>query len=119
MKVEKVHEGIRYTLSNEGLSTNDKVFPIANGRCFGKDEWILHGFNFDEYWSGFPNKPHTIIDLEYSNNKTEQIRTTNGFGSIEKYYKIIKMEKQIPERPDARFKTYKWVEITAAEIYQL
>ena len=29
MKIEKVHSGIRYTLSNEGLRVGDRVFPIA------------------------------------------------------------------------------------------
>lgn len=111
MKIEKVHNGRRYTLSNDGLKTNDKVYPIANGRCLGKDEWILHGFDFKECTSSFPDEPHTIIDLENSTYKPEQIRTNFGYGPIEKYYKIIKVEKQIVENPDARFISHKWVEI--------
>lgn len=117
MKIEKIHEGFRYTLSNEGLNTNDKVFPVANGRCIDKDGWILHGFDFGEYCSGFPNRPHTIIDLKYSNYKPEQIRTTHGFGPIEMYYKIVKLEKKIDSNPDSIFKTFKWVEIELHEIY--
>jgi hypothetical protein len=108
MKVETVHDGIRYTLSNDGLETNDRVYPIASGRCIDKDGWILHGFDFSILSDG----PHTIIELEYSNYKPEQVRTNYGYGPIEKYYKIIKMEEKVEERPESRFKTYKWVEVT-------
>lgn len=119
MKVEIVKDGIRYTLSNEGLQTNDKVFPIAEGRCIGKDDWILHGFNFSEYSSGFPNRPHTIINLEYSNYKPEQVRTTYGYGPIETYYKIIKIEKQIDWMSGTIFRSKKWVEIDQAELNRI
>lgn len=113
MKVERVHEGVRYTLSNEGLKTNDKVFPIAFGRCFGAADWILHGFDFSEHFSGFPNEPHTIIDLEYNKNyKPYEVKTNNGFGPIEIYYKITKMEQRVVEDESALFKTYKWIEMT-------
>lgn len=111
MKVETVHEGIRYTLSNEGLKTNDKAFPIAFGRCLDNDGWILHGFTFEDYCTGFPNDPHTLIDLKYSDYKPEQVRTNKGFGPIEIYYRIIKREKKEIVKPDDMFKTYKWEEI--------
>lgn len=110
MKVEKVHNGIRYTLSNENLAVNDKVYPIANGRCLDDGEWILHGFDFRDFCSGFPDEPHTILDLNYSKYKPEQVRTDMGYSPIECYYKIIKMEKQV-EYMTGIFKSYKWVEI--------
>lgn len=112
MLVETVHNGIRYTLSNDNLQKDDKVFPIARGRCLDDGGWILHGFDYRDFMSGFPDEPHIILDLHYSNYKPEEIRTDHGFGPIESYYKIVKKEHQIVERPEAMFKTHKWVEIS-------
>jgi hypothetical protein len=111
MNIEKVLNGRRYTLSNDNLQVNDKVYPVANGRCFGKDEWILHGFDFKEHSSGFLNDPHTIIDLNHSNYKPYQVRTSHGYGPIETYYKVIKVEKHVEKDPNARFISYEWIEI--------
>jgi hypothetical protein len=97
MKVEKVFEGIRYTFSNDNLKENDEVYPIAMGRCLDDGGWILHGFDFRDFLSGFPNEPHTIKCLNHSKYKPEQIRTDMGYGPIECYYKVIKREKQIKE----------------------
>lgn len=103
MLIEKVWEGIRYTLSNDNLKVNDEVFPIANGRCTDDGGWILHEIEFecrhfkDFVPSGFPDEPHTILDLKHSDYKPYQIRTDQGYGPIEKYYKIVKKEKQEKE----------------------
>ena len=59
--------------------------------------------------TGFPDEPHTIINLNYSENKHEQVRTDHGFGPIESYYKIIKIEKQI-EIISLPFSRLEWVE---------
>lgn len=112
MLVETVHNKIRYTLSNDNLQVGDKVYPIADGRCLVNGGWILHGFNFDEACSGFPDEPHTIINLKHSPDyKPYEVRTDCGYSPAECYYKIIKCEKQIVENPNAMFKSYKWVEI--------
>lgn len=111
MNVEKVLNGIRYTLSNDNLQVNNEVYPIANGRCIDNNEWILHGFDFRGFMSGFPDEPHIIKDLNYSTYKPNQVRTSHGFGPIEIYYKIIKKEKQIIENPDAFFTRKIWAEI--------
>lgn len=97
MKIEHYHDGLRYTLSNENLKVGDKVFPIANGRCLDDGGWILHDFDFREFCSGFPNEPHTIQNLNYSDIKSYQIKTDHGFGPIEIYYKILKIEQKIVE----------------------
>jgi hypothetical protein len=110
MKIEKVHNGIRYTLSNENLAVGDKVYPIAWGRCLDGGDWIFHELNFNNACSGFPDEPHTILDLHYSDYKPEQIRTDMGYSPIECYYKIIKMEKH-EEYMTGRWKSYRWVEI--------
>lgn len=94
MKVERVHKSIRYTLSNENLKEGDKVFSIANGRCLEGNDWILHGFNWEEYCSGFPNEPHTIQKINDSVPKYEEVYTDHGHCPRECYYKIIKKEKQ-------------------------
>jgi hypothetical protein len=41
MNIEHVHEGIRYTLTNDGLQQGDKVYPIAWGRCLDGGGWIF------------------------------------------------------------------------------
>lgn len=111
MEIEKVYDGIRYTLSNEDLKTNDKVYPIASGRCINKDEWILHSISFDPAFTGFPEEPHIILELNYSKLKYEEVRTNYGYSPKNCYYKIIKAEKKIICNEDALFKNYKWVEV--------
>lgn len=110
MKVERVHGGIRYTLTNVGLRVNDEVYPIARGRCLDDKGWILHDFDWDEYRSGFLNKPHIILDLKYSETKPYEVRTDHGFGPKEMYFKIIKKEEQV-ERKGSLFGSYEWIEI--------
>jgi hypothetical protein len=58
MKIEKIYKGVRYTLSNEGLEVNDKVYPIAQGRCCEDGSFILHELDFRDFMCGFPNEPH-------------------------------------------------------------
>jgi len=106
MKIEHVHNGIRYTLSNDGLNVNDKVYPIAWGRCLENGGWILHNLDFSELTSGFPDEPHTILDLKHSEYKPYQVRTDMGYGPIEIYYKIIKKEIQTKDS----YGLNKWVE---------
>lgn len=110
MKVERVHNEIRYTLSNENLKVNDNVFPIAGGRCLDNGGWILHEFDFRDFMSGFPDEPHKILDLKHSDYKPYEVRTDRGYSPIERYYKIIKKEEQI-KLSDKMFDRYEWVEI--------
>jgi hypothetical protein len=114
MKIEKVHNKIRYTLSNENLKVGDEVFPIANGRCLDDGGWILHNLDFREVMSGFPNEPHIIQDLNYDNgrqSKAYQVKTSHGYSPIECYYKIIKMEKQVKVKETFFGGTYEWVDV--------
>lgn len=111
MLVERVHNGIRYTLSNDDLKVGDKVYPIAEGRCLENGGWILHGFDFRAVCSGFPDEPHTIKDLKYSESKPYEVHTDMGYSPKECYYKIIKKEKQVVVNPDAMFKRHEWVEV--------
>lgn len=110
MITEKVHNGIRYTLSNENLKVGDKVYSIADGRCLDGGGWIFHNFDYSECSSGFPNEPHTILDLHHGDYKPYEIRTDFGFGPIESYFKIIKKEHQVKEN-DRMFASYIWIEI--------
>ena len=94
MKIEKVHNKIRYTFSNENLKVGDEVYPIAYGRCLDNGEWVLNDFDFRDFMCGFSNEPHIIEDLNYDNGrqgKPYQVRTNKGFSPIECYYKIIKI----------------------------
>ncbi len=117
MNVEKVFDGIRYTLSNDNLAVGDKTYPIANGRCLNAGGWILHNIDFRDFLSGFPKEPHIILDLNHSDYKPYQIRTDHGFGPIEKYYKIIKKEHQVKEH-DRMFSSHIWVEIPLTDLIQ-
>ena len=110
MLVETVKNGIRYTLSNEDLLPDDKVFPIARGRCLEGNGWVLHEITFENYMTGFPDDPHIIKDIKYSDYKPYEVKTDKGYSPIESYYKIIKKEEQIKEHKGL-FATYKWVEI--------
>jgi hypothetical protein len=110
MNIEKVYNGIRYTLSNDNLETGDKVYSIGNGRCLDDGGWILHNLDFRDFTSGFPDEPHTIKNLNYSDYKPSQVQTDFGYSPIECYYKIIKKEHQIKEDTKI-FASYKWVEI--------
>jgi len=114
MKVEKIYNNIRYTLSNENLKEGDEVYPIANGRCLDNGEWILHDLDFRDFMSGFPDEPHIILDLNYDNGrqgKAYQVKTDKGYSPIECYYKIIKMEEQIVVKKNMFGNSYEWVEI--------
>ena len=115
MKIEKVHNKIRYTLSNENLKVSDEVFPIARGRCLDDDDgWILHDLDFRDFMSGFPDDPHIIMDLNYDNGKqgkAYQVRTDNGYSPIECYYKIVKIEEKIKVKENIFGGSYQWVEI--------
>ena len=70
--VVKVHEKIRYTLSNENLKVGDEVYPIAIGRCLDDGGWILHELDFRGFMSGFPNEPHIIKNLNHDNGRQYQ-----------------------------------------------
>lgn len=110
MKIETVHNNIRYTLSNDNLKVGDSVYPIAKGRVVNNNEFIYHNFDFSESMSGFPDDPDIIEDLNYSEYKPYEVRTDNGWSPKESYFKIIKKEKQI-ELDRGKFKSYKWVNI--------
>jgi hypothetical protein len=110
MKVEKVHEGIRYTLSNEGLKEGDEVYPVADGRQTENDGWIIHNFDFRGFASGFPDEPHIVKGFD-STPKEKTIRTNKGYSFSECYYKIIKCEKQVKVSDSMFGGFYEWVEI--------
>ena len=116
MKVERVFKNIRYTLSNENLSNGDKVYPIAEGRTLDDGSFILHDFSWEDYMSGFPDEPHIILNINYSDYKPYEVQTDMGFSPVECYYKIIKKEKQVPEREKREGDIFApmliWVEIS-------
>lgn len=108
MKVEKVLNGIRYTLSNENLEVGDEVFPIANGRCLGGNDWIFHNITYNEYSTGFPDNPHVIQNLHYSDSKPYEVSTNHGYSPRECYFKIIKKERHVAHK-GSFMTTHTWV----------
>lgn len=116
MEIEKYLNKVRYTLSNENLEVGDQVFPIGRGRIREDGKFILHNLDFTDYMSGFPDEPHTILDLNHSGYKPYEVRTDHGYSPKESFFKIIKKEKHIVEwskKDGCKFKTInKWAEIT-------
>lgn len=111
MNIEKVHRGIRYTLSNDNNKIGDLVYPIARGRCLEGGSFILHDLDFRDFMCGFPDEPHTIKNIEKTKNKS--LTTTDmGYSHPECYFKIIKMESH--EKvvvKDAIFARWEWIEL--------
>lgn len=118
MIIEKVHNKVRYTLSNDNLDVGDKVFPILRGRCLDDGNFIYHDFNYSEACSGFPYDPHTILDLHYSDSKPYEVRTDMGYSNRESYFKIIKKEVQIERKISTLFKSYMWVTLDENDNYK-
>jgi len=89
MKTTHVYQHILYTLSNEDLKVGDETFPVSAG--ISKDDVYIHErFEFARYMSGFPNDPHIIKDLHHNDQyKPYEIRTNQGYGPKEQYFKII------------------------------
>ena len=94
------------------------MYPIARGRCLDNGDWILHEIEFESKYvkrlntSGFPDEPHTILNLHYSDYKPYEVQTNIGFSPKECYYKIIKKEQQVETTKEKDlFKTFEWIEI--------
>ncbi len=108
MEIEKYLGGIRYTLSNDDLKVNDKVFPIVSGRVKEDGTFVIHDIKFESKYveglntSGFPNEPHTILDLKHSDYKPYEVRTDYGYSPRERYFKIIKKEKRFTEYKETK-----------------
>ena len=101
MEIEKYLDNYRYTLTNEKLQNGDRVYSIVSGRVREDGTFIISDIEFESRYveglntSGFPDEPHTIEDLKHSDYKPYQVRTDHGYGPIEKYFKIEKIEKRI------------------------
>jgi hypothetical protein len=46
--------------------------------------------------SGFPDEPHTLLDLHHSDYKPYEARTYHGYSPIESYFKVIEVT-EIPK----------------------
>jgi hypothetical protein len=95
-----------YVFSNEGLQVGDQVFPIVDGQLIG-GEWCLTGLRLrsgmqsdeKEYCTGFPNDPHTILNLSHSDDRSHEVRTNHGYGPVEGYFKLVKVIEREPVKP--------------------
>jgi hypothetical protein len=93
------YNGKIYTLSNENLQVGDKVYPISQGKCDSKNFTYEHWeFDYRLVCTGWKSEPHTILDLHYSTYKPYEIHTDYGFGPVEHYFKIIKVEPIIKNK---------------------
>jgi hypothetical protein len=85
--------GIEYTLTNEGLEVGDMVFPISTGQSDSDAGTYKHrAFDFRKFMTGFPDEPAKVIDLAHSDYKPYQIRTSDGYGPIEKFFKVAEIK---------------------------
>ena len=78
---------LNVNMTNEGLKVGDKVFPISFGKTTGNKYKHMY-FDFNECVCGYPEDPHTILDLHHSEDKAYEIRTDKGYGPRESYFKI-------------------------------
>lgn len=81
-----------HLLTNQGLKVGDKVYPMAYGYTEGTKFYVTD-IDTSAACSGWPNHPHTILDLNYSTDKAYQVHTDHGFSPIECYFKIIEDPK--------------------------
>ncbi len=109
MKIEKVYNDIRYTLSNDNNKVGDLVYPIARGRHLNDGSFILHELDFRYFMCGFPDEPHTIKDIQNSSNRQET-RTDMGYSHPDVYFKIIKKEHQV-KIGNEMFSRLEWTEL--------
>jgi len=107
MIIQHTYRGIDYILTNENLKEGDKVFPISRGRSYG-DTHIHYEYDFRDFMCGFPNEPHTIVNIKYSTYKPYEVNTDHGFGPREMYYKIVvsmnKNDYLVDRRPHPKTK---------------
>ena len=96
---EYAYGGAIYVFTNDGLVAGDEVHPISRGMCKG-DKFEHHYFDLRDFMCGFPDDPHTIIDLHHSDYKPYQCRTSHGFGPIEKYFKVVEVRPMRPMLSD-------------------
>lgn len=89
------YEGKRYTLSNENLQINDKVFPLLTGRVREDGSFVINNIEWEEILSGFPHNPHIIKEFDHSNLKMEEVKTDKGYSPREVYFKIVRIEKKV------------------------
>jgi hypothetical protein len=88
METTYKYKGKEYCFTNENLKVGDKVFPISWGKIID-NKYNHWRFDFRNFMSGFPDEPHTILDLKYSADKAYEVRTDMGYSPIECYFKII------------------------------
>ena len=75
-----------HLLTNTELQSGDRVFPMTHGWNDGVFYYVV-GLNRPEI-SGFPNDPHIILDLQYSESKSYEVKTDRGYGPRESYFKL-------------------------------
>jgi hypothetical protein len=115
MKIETVHEEVRYLLSNENHKQGELVYPIGWGRQTENDGWVLHKINWKETFSDFPDSPHTVKSIE-KHKKEVTVHTNFGYSFHDSYYKIIKVERQVKVSESIFGGTWEWQEFDIKEL---
>jgi hypothetical protein len=89
MNIAIFNKGMKPSLlTNENLQVGDKVFPLTHGYNNGAKYFVVE-IDTSKHCSGWPDEPHTILQLEYSKTKAYEIRTDHGYGPRESYFKLI------------------------------
>jgi len=92
MRIAKPNgKGGYHKFTNVGLQAGDRVWPMTHGWTDGQVYYVC-GFHTDEI-SGFPNRPHIILDTNHSETKAYQIRTDRGYGPSDCYFKLDEYNK--------------------------
>lgn len=111
MILKHTEKGIRYTLTNEGLTVGDETFPISKGKIVdGKyvheGLWLARYGDgaYDDLMCGLPDDPHVILDLHHDTYKPYEVHTNHGYGPVEHYFKIVEqvpvIDMYVYERPE-------------------
>ena len=91
----KDFDGKTSFMTNENLEIGDKVFPMVKGMNKDNKYYVCSIADYKDALmlkacTGWPDDPHTILDLNHSDDKSYQIRTNYGYGPVEQYFKVIK-----------------------------
>lgn len=100
MKVEHYIGKYRYLLTNENLQVGDKVFSLIGGR-YVNGEMYYHAIHFPEDFES----PSTVEKIT-----KEYVYTNDGYSHPLRYFKIIKIERQV-EDDSGLFVKWEWVDV--------
>lgn len=81
-------------LCTNKIAVGDSAFPFLHGGVAALEAKEAP-WEIETYLTGWPNDPHIIEDMHYSDFKPYEIRTSKGFGPREDYFLVFKIPKGV------------------------